>query len=86
MALKYKASNENLPDESEDDYVNCVDFWENEGKDILSKGLIGRSFKGLLMEPKLSFWAPYIGADTRSGHFVVNSEHRKIRRDNGEPE
>ena len=63
-----------------------MDFWENVGKDILSKGFIGRSFKGLLMEPKLSFWAPYIGADNRSGHFAVNSEHRKIRRDNSEPE
>ena len=52
MAFKYKASNGNLPDESEDDYVNCVDFWENVGKDILSKGFIGRSFKGLLIEPK----------------------------------
>eukprot|EP00112_Aurelia_sp_Birch-Aquarium-sp1_P023783 Seg7227.2 transcript_id=Seg7227.2/GoldUCD/mRNA.D3Y31 product="HMG domain-containing protein 3" protein_id=Seg7227.2/GoldUCD/D3Y31 len=53
---------------------------------MVSNGFSGAHVESLKLTPKLTDWAPFIGSNTRRGRLLVNSEHRKIKRDNGELE
>ena len=88
VVFKYTAPDEELPDENDEtsDFVHCDGFWDRVLISVLSKGFVGRKYEGIDIKPLLSNWAPFIGRQSRIGHYVLNSEHRKIQRDNGEPE
>eukprot|EP00112_Aurelia_sp_Birch-Aquarium-sp1_P013996 Seg2997.2 transcript_id=Seg2997.2/GoldUCD/mRNA.D3Y31 product="HMG domain-containing protein 3" protein_id=Seg2997.2/GoldUCD/D3Y31 len=91
VVFKYRAVEEEnlLDDEMENvdpDLVDSDDFWAKVLGGILSKGLNGRKIDDFFIEPRLSFWSPYIGPQSRISNLLVNSEHRKVNHDTGEIE
>ncbi len=52
----------------------------------MSKGFLGRKYEHLRLKPDLSFWAPFIGHNSRKNDLIVNSEHRKVHRETNQPE
>ena len=77
-----------LPDETDADadFVDCERFWEKPSLSMVLNGFSGANVESLKLKPKLTDWAPFIGKNTRCGKLLVNSEHRKIKRDNGDLE
>ena len=77
-----------LPDETDADadFVDCERFWEKPSLSMVLNGFSGANVKSIKLKLKLTDWAPFIGKNTRCGKLLVNSEHRKIKRDNGDLE
>ena len=91
VVFKYRAVDEEnlLDDEMENvdpDLVDSDDFWAKVLGGILSRGFNGRKVDDWVIEPRLSFWSPYIGPQSRISNLLVNSEHRKVNRETGEIE
>eukprot|EP00795_Rhopilema_esculentum_P004137 gene4136-20321_t len=88
VAFNCRVPDEALPDENDEssDFVNCDEFWSKIVTNSICTGFPNRSLPSVKVTPSLAFWAPYIGQKTRVGYYVVNSEHRKVHRETGEPE
>ena len=89
VTFKCALSDLTLPDdydENEADYVDCKKFWERVENSIVAKGLTEKTLEEFRISPNLLFWSPYIGPQTRSSQFILNTEHRKISKDNGKLE
>ena len=68
------------------DRVDCEKFWEKVELGIVMRGFSDREVEELKVRPNLLNWAPYIGKETRESNNVYNTEHRKIKADDGEME
>ena len=82
VAFKCSSNEEDLPDVMcpESDKVDWTSYWNMVEKSIIAKGFRGRKVARLQITPKMSFWSPFIGAKSRIGNTVFNSEHRKVSR------
>jgi hypothetical protein len=53
--------------------------------------MVARGFPGIVIsefetEPDILKWAPFIGKRMRASNLLVNTEHRKIRQEDGKLE
>eukprot|EP00794_Sanderia_malayensis_P018519 gene18519-20377_t len=81
-----ESENVQLPaeyDKSEPDYVNCKSFWDEVVGSVLMQGFA----KNVpVLQPDLLRWAPFIGERSCKGSLLINSEHKKVRQEDGELE
>ena len=93
VVFKYRAVEEALEEENplddemenaDPDLVDSDDFWEKVLGGILSRGFNGRKIDDLVIDPRLSFWSPYIGPKSRISNLLVNSEHCKVNHEKGD--
>lgn len=73
-------------DREEADRVECEQFWEKVELGMVMRGFSDREVEQLKVRPNLLNWAPYIGKETRASNSIYNTEHRKIKADDGEME
>ena len=89
VCFKSPVSDLQLPeeyDEDEADYVDCFEFWNKVNASIIMRGLSkNMSDSQSDVEPNLQ-WSPFIGPKSRKGPMLINTEHRKVQREDGEIE
>ncbi len=73
-------------DADENDVVDCEKFWANVELSMIVRGFPGANVQEFVVEPNLLNWAPFIGSKTRRGTHVYNTEHRKVRMEDGKIE
>eukprot|EP00795_Rhopilema_esculentum_P014880 gene14880-6013_t len=49
--------------------------------EMMSRGYRSRKLESLKVGPNLSYWAPFIGKQSRIANVIYNSEHLKVHRD-----
>ncbi len=78
-----------LPDDydiNNTDTVDCYTFWNNVELGMVLRGFPQRKVPEYNVKPDLMQWSPFIGTNTRRGSLVLNTEHRKVNKQNGELE
>ncbi len=70
-------------DAEENDVVDCETFWANVELSMIVHGFPGANMQEFVVERNLLNWAPFIGSKSRRGTHVYNTEHRKVRMEDG---
>ncbi len=89
VSFKCPSSQLDLPDEYDEDKADYVDadrFWNNVEMAMLLRGFPDPIVEGFRVDPDLLEWAPFIGRHTRRGKLLLNTEHRKVKKDTGDLE
>ena len=67
----------------ENDVVNCEEFWSNVELTMLAHGFPGTPVNEFNITPDMLKWAPFSDQHTRASDVLVNTEHRKVRQEDG---
>ena len=71
---------------SENDVVDCEQFWSNVELAMVVRGFPGTKVSEFDIQPDLLNWAPFLGRKTRVDNQLVNTEHKKVRQEDGQLE
>ena len=66
--------------------VDCKLFWKNVELSMIVRGFPGITVQEFSIQLDLLNWAPFTGSDTTKGKLVFNTEHRKVRVEDGKIE
>ncbi len=68
------------------DLVDSDQFWSNVELTMVARGFPGIEISEFKTKPDMLKWAPYIGKRMRASNLLLNTEHRKIRQEDGKLE
>ena len=88
VSFQCPAESLRLPDNykqnsDENDVVDCENFWANVELSMIVSRFPGANVWEFVVQPNLLNWAPFIGSMTRRGKDVYNTEHRKVKIEDG---